>query len=253
MNKHSIRICLFASHVLLLLSLAACRTAFLPVQQQHQQYQIDSNILPDTAFVNYYLPYKQQLEAEMNRVIGQSAVSLTKPGDVPETLLGNFFADALLAEGRKLYPDADFSFGTKGGLRIELQQGDITVGDIFELMPFENELVILELPASNVERLAQFVADTHGQPVSGLSLTIRNGKAEDIHIGGKPLDLNRTYHLLTYDYLANGGDNMRGLDNPLNRVDFKKKVRESLIDHITELTREGKKINTQLDGRITSN
>ncbi len=231
----------------------SCSRYFSLVEHTYTKHQIDSGIVPDPIYFKYYEPYKRQLEAEMNRVVGYTDVNLTKPSNASETLLGNFFADALLAEGRKFHPDAEFSFGTKGGLRIELQEGEITVGHLFELMPFENELVLLELSGKSVQQLAQFIASTGGQPVAGVQLEIQNGQPIDIQIAGKPLDTSGTYKLLTYDYLANGGDNSRGLDNPISRVNLGKKVREALIDYVSQQTQEGKHINTQLDGRITHN
>lgn len=186
----------------------------------------------------------------MNRVIGHAPISLTKPGNSPETLLGNFFTDALIEEGRKIHPHIDVSFGTKGGLRTEIAKGDITIGKVFELMPFENELVVLELTGEGIQRLAQFIAASNGQPVSGIEIDIVNESPTNIRIGGKPFDESKTYHLLTYDYLANGGDDMRGLDNPVNRYDLGIKVREVLIQYIEQRTTEGKPITAQLDGRI---
>ncbi|WP_257656905.1 5'-nucleotidase C-terminal domain-containing protein [Parapedobacter lycopersici] len=241
---------LFGVALLSLLSTACSRYSLPAGSPAYTEHRIDGSIAPDTAFIAYYLPYKQQLDAEMNRVIGHSAVPLTKPGSVPETLLGNFFADALLTEGRKSDPGIDFSFGTKGGLRTELPKGGITVGHLFELMPFENELVILELSGKSVRQLAGFIAATGGQPVAGLRMVIHANTANDIRIGGTPLDDSKTYRLLTYDYLANGGDNIRGLEAPVKRVNLGQKVREALINYVQDCTREGKQLNTQLDGRI---
>jgi len=221
-------------------------------KQEYKQYKIDNEIQPDSTYIRYYQPYKQQLDAEMNRVIGHTDVTLTHPRSEPETLLGNFFAEALLTEGRRVHSDVDFSFGTKGGLRIELQKGDITVGHLFELMPFENELVVLELSAAHVQQLAQFIASTNGQPIAGMCMQISNGQATDIRIGGEPLNLSRTYKLLTYDYIANGGDHVRGLDDPVSRTDLGIKVREALMEYVGQQTRAHNYITTQLDGRITS-
>ncbi|MGK6351110.1 5'-nucleotidase C-terminal domain-containing protein [Parapedobacter sp. DT-150] len=247
--KNILFVALAASSILA----SSCHRYFSNARNAYTEHQIDSSIAPSPAYLQYYAPYKQQLEAEMNRVIGHTDVSLTQPGKPPETLLGNFFADALLAEGRKLHPDAEFSFGTKGGLRIELQKGDITIGHLFELMPFENELVLLELSGERVQQLAQFIASKNGQPVAGMRMTIKNGQPTNIQVAGAPLDTSRTYKLITYDYLANGGDNALGLDNPVKRVNLGKKVREALIDYVSQHTQEGKHINTQLDGRITGN
>jgi len=228
-----------------------CSRHMVPSQTEYREFKIDNTIPADTAFLAYYAPYKRQLEMEMGRIIGRSAMRLTKPGTAQETLLGNFFAEALLTESRKTNPDIDFSVGTKGGLRTELPKGDITVGDLFELMPFENELVVLDLSGESIKELAQFIAKTGGQPVAGLRMVIDDGQPQNIQIGGQPFDKSRTYRILTYDYLANGGDNIRGLDRPLKRINLRKKVRETLIEYIQQHTQDNKELTAQLDGRIT--
>ncbi|HZH55256.1 MAG TPA: 5'-nucleotidase [Sphingobacteriaceae bacterium] len=236
---------------LFLISLGGCAPVFfIPSEHNHSQYEISAEIPADPKIEHYIAPFKDSLESVMNSVIGQSEQRLTKSGGQSETLLGNFFADALLQEGRKHDPEIEFSFGTKGGLRIELPQGDITVGHIFELMPFENKLVILELSADKIEQLAQYIAASNGQPIAGMTLEISNGRAQNIQIGGQALQKNKVYKLLTYDYLANGGDNSKGLDNPISRVDLSQKVRETLLDYIEGMTEKGQSINTQLDGRV---
>ncbi len=233
------------------LATVSCNRYFAPVGPgSYTKLQVDSTVVGEPAYLQLYAPYKQRLEAEMNRIVGHADVALTKPGDAAETRLGNFFADALLAEGRKLHPGAEFSFGTKGGLRTELQRGPITVGSLFELMPFENELVMLELPGERVLQLARFIAATGGQPVAGLRMAINGGEPVGITVAGKPLDTSRTYQLITYDYLANGGDNLRGLDHPARRVNLGKKVREALMDYVNAEAANGRHITTQLDGRI---
>ena len=230
---------------------ASCSRHFVPRGQAlYTTLQIDSTIIDNPDYVRLYEPYKKQLEIEMDRVVGHAAIDLTKSGEDPETRLGNFFADALLAEARKRIPDADFSFGTKGGLRTELPRGPITIGRLFELMPFENEIVVLEISGKDVQALARFIAADGGQPVSGIRMEIDQGNATDIRIDGNPIDTSRNYKLVTYDYLANGGDHVRGLGRPLNRIDLGIKVREALIDYISEAARKGDRINTQLDGRI---
>lgn len=232
---------------------SSCSVYHIPTADKptYQQYAINSDIVSDPEIEAYYQPHKQQLEAEMNRVIGSSALDMARNRSMPETIIGNFFTHALLQEGRKHDPEIDFSFATKDGMRTDLPQGDITIGNIFELMPFENQLVILELSSDKVEELAQFIAATAGQPVSGIRLHISDGKATQITIGGQALEPGKTYKLLTYDYIANGGDHVRGLDQPIQRRDLPQKVREALIEHVQGLTTNGQQLNAVLDGRIT--
>ncbi|WP_345952803.1 5'-nucleotidase [Mucilaginibacter sp. PAMB04168] len=187
----------------------------------------------------------------MNRVIGQSAQALTKSDD-PETLLGNFYADAVLAEAKKIEPNIDFAVPTtKGGLRNDLAQGNINLSTMFEMMPFENELVTLKLKGTDVEALLNFIAVTNGQPVSAIRLKIKDKQPVNVLVKGQPFDRMKTYIVLTSDYLANGGDNIAGFSTPLERKVLGLRVRDALINYVKLQTAAGKTVNAQLDGRVT--
>ena len=213
-------------------------------------YTINNSIQEDSAIVNYYLPYRAKLDAEMNRVIGKSDIFLSKNKNSPETLIGNFFTDAILAIGKTIDPEATIALGTKGGIRTEIKQGDITVGNIFEVMPFENAITLLDLKGTDILTLANYIAKTGGQPISGLTLDIKDDKAVNIKVNNQDLDTTKTYKLVTYDYLANGGDYIEGITKPITRFDTPIRVREALIKYVEDLTKEGKTINTKLDGRV---
>lgn len=229
--------------------LSSCHRHLTVSKSEYTQYGIDPGTEQDSSVIRYYLPYKQKMEAEMSRIIGQTEEALTKPAE-PETRMGNYFADAMLTEGRKKEPSAQFTIATKGGLRTTFPKGDISVSNVFELMPFENEVVFLKLSGENVQKLIDFIAAKNGQPVAGIRMKIRNYQAFDVTIDGEPFDLNKTYNLLTYDYLADGGDEVGFLSNPIERRDIGIKVRDAILENINDLTSQGKKITAQLDGRI---
>jgi len=231
--------------------LASCQKHLTVSGSEYKQYGIDQQVGADSAIILYYQPYKDKMQAEMNRIVGQTEEALTKPSD-PETLMGNFFADAMLKEGLKKDPTIQFTLATKGGLRTTFPKGNITVSHVFELMPFENEMVVLKLSGPNVQQVIDFIAKKDGEPVAGIRMKIRDNKAYDVTIGGEPFDINKNYNLLTYDYLADGGDELECLHNPLERREINQKVREALFENISDLTRQGKKITAQLDGRIVS-
>lgn len=241
--------------VVLFLTLATlaigCKTRLNPQVVQATNIPIDSTIMADSAMVAFYTPFKIQLENSMNKQIGYSDLYLTKVRTQPEFLVGNFFADALLHIGKKVDPETLIAVATKDGLRTELKQGPITVGSIFELMPFENTITVLELKGKDIIELCEFIASKGGQPIAGFTMQIKDGKPLNIIIAGKALDPNKTYKLATYDYLANGGDYIQGLSNPVSRINTTNTVRDELIKYVEELTNQGKTVNTQLDGRIT--
>jgi len=232
-----------------LMSLSSCKTLYTQASNKHQEYKIGDQIVADTSIVALYAPYKKQMEAEMNRVIGHSDTHLTKTRDA-ESLMGNFFVDALLSIGKKLDPETALSFATKGGIRSDMRQGDITIGSVFEIMPFENKISILELTGQDLLHLADFIAQTGGQPVGGMRLVIVDKKPMDILVNGKVIDPKAHYKLVTYDYIANGGDNLKAMTAPIARKDYDAKVREGLIDYISEQTKQGRHIDAKLDGRV---
>lgn len=236
---------------LVALTMMSCRTAQQSIQPQVVNYRIDSTMTKDSSIVHYYLPFKQQMEKEMNRQIGYSNHFLNKSRTEPEFLAGNFFTDAMLSVAKKIDPSVQIAIATKGGIRAELKQGPITVGSIFEMMPFENSITILELKGSDILVLANYIAKTGGQPISGFTLKIKDENPLDILIEGKPIHPDSTYKLVTYDYLANGGDYIVGISNPIKRTNTSILVRTALIEYVQELTKAGKNVNTKLDGRVT--
>lgn len=211
---------------------------------------IDNRIAEDTAISNYISPYRQQLEAKMNEVIAVSKDDMPQNRSLPESQLGNFFVDAMLGIGRQIDPQVDFSIATKDGMRSGIKSGNITVGTIFEFMPFENRLVILELKGTDVLQLADFIAETNGQPIGNASIVIQNKKLVDFKIAGKAIDPEKTYKLITYDFVANGGDHVRGLDKPIKYTTTIQLVREGLIDYVKGITKAGKQVESNLDGRV---
>jgi len=211
---------------------------------------INNQIAEDTAITNYILPYKNQLEDKMNEVLGYAPEALIKNRNLPESELSNFFSDALLAIGKKVDPEVVFSMATKDGIRSGIKQGNVTVGSIFEVMPFENYITILELKGTDVQVLADFIAETNGQPLGNVEQVIKDKKIQSFKIGGKDIDPNKTYKLVTYDFIANGGDLVRGLNSPISKNVTAERVREALISYVQELTKEGKKVEAKLDGRV---
>jgi 2',3'-cyclic-nucleotide 2'-phosphodiesterase (5'-nucleotidase family) len=236
------------------LTLSACSTSYQVIKTNREEYNINNKVAVDSSIIKTYLPYKVQLDAEMNKVIGYSEVNLTKGSNLPESVLGNFFADAIMHQAKKIIPHIDFALPTtKGGLRNDIVKGPIIISSIFELMPFENELVIVELNGAAVQKMLQMIAATNGQPVAGLKMNIKDKMPENVLINGKPFDVTRTYRVLTSDYIANGGDSMQGFANPISRKNIGLLVRDALLKEVAEIQQAGKMINASLDGRITKN
>jgi 2',3'-cyclic-nucleotide 2'-phosphodiesterase (5'-nucleotidase family) len=238
--------------LLLFFALSACNTNYHIVKSNREEQNINSSLAVDSSIIKTYMPYKVKVEAEMNEVIGRTDVVLSKSYQLPETVLGNFFADAVFNQVKKIEPQVDFVFPTTiGGLRNDIAKGPITVASIFELMPFENQLVLFNLKGDDVLKVVNYIASRGGQPVSGLKLEIKDKKPENIIINGKAFDVNKSYWVVASDYIAGGGDDAVGFDKPISRKNIGLLVRDALIQEVKEVNANGKGINTQLDGRIT--
>lgn len=236
------------------LLIAGCSPSYLVQKSERALVPINSSISSDTEMSTFIRPYKTALDEEMNRVIGFAAHALVKRSPVFETTLGNFFADACLQQARLIIKDIDFALPTTtGGMRNDLPAGDLKMSSIFELMPFENELIVVELKATDVEELVQFILETGGQPISGIKISYKDKKTTDIRINGAKLDANKTYKLLTSDYILGGGDSVKGITNPINRTVLNLKVRDALLNYIKQETIAGNQIKSMLDGRVKDN
>jgi 2',3'-cyclic-nucleotide 2'-phosphodiesterase (5'-nucleotidase family) len=238
-----------------LLLLTACKFNHL-AQIQPQSYRMEPqstrSIAPqaDSTTEALIAPYKARLDTEMNEVVGTAARTLEKAK--PESTLGNWMSD-LLYEQIFEYTrgNIDFASMNYGGIRIPtLQAGQVTRGKIFELMPFDNLLVVVHADAATVQQFADKIAQSGGIPVSKqLRFEIKNGKAENITLNGQPLQNDKMYKIGVSDYVANGGDDCTFFMDK-KRDELGILMRDAIIAYVKKQTAQGKPLDAQLDGRI---
>ena len=238
----------YSGFILLLL---ACGTTQVPKQVSYLGYSVSPKIKSDTALINLLQPYSIEVNRTMNNVIGFTPSTMTKR--LPESGLGNFMADCMKEmASQKFGLPVDIAFMNQGGIRASINKGNITVGNVYELMPFDNLLVIQELKGAVIEALMNHIASDGGWPISkGSSFKIKNKQAVDIMINGKPLDRNATYLTANSDYLAQGGSDAA----MLKPFPFQNKgylIRDALIEYIKQITVSGKPIDAKIENRVTS-
>ena len=194
-------------------------------------------------------PYKAQLDDVMNEVITELPQEISK--QKPESPLGNLVTDVAAERLRKEGYEVDLAVINYGGLRIPyLSKGPLTRGEVFELAPFDNTLVIVEMPGEKLDSFLLLIAQTGGWPISAEArITIKDQQVVHATISGQPIMATKIYKVATVDYIANGGDNMK-LMEVLNRDDTGILFRDVLIDYFMAAEKEGKKISPSVEGRI---
>lgn len=229
----------------------SCKT-WQTVDYSSNSFNLKSDYPIDSALMLSINPYKDSVDLLMNRVIGHCSKTLIK--EQPEGTLGNFVADALLHQSEEFFnTKIDFSIVNNGGIRIpSLPEGDITVGHIYELMPFDNMVALITCSGHSVKKLFNIAASKGGWPVSNATYIINKQTAISIFIGNEQLDTNKTYRFACSDYLANGGDGCSFLideENNISNILF----RDMLIQHIESLSQHGQFVTGNKENRISSN
>lgn len=219
---------------------------------QPQLYNISEKTeegLPSTATITemeaLIAPYKAQLDAKMNRQLAVIKTPLVKAS--PESNMGNWMADIMQQAAKDMYPDLDIAFATtnSGGLRLnEIASGPLLVSEIYELMPFDNKLVVLKLKGKVVKEFLAHIANSGGWPVSAeMSLDLTTGKLQAL-ISGEEIDPEKDYHVATIDYVANGGSRATMLKE-IKQIDSGKFLRDILIEYAEKTP----KIDVRVDGK----
>ncbi|GFN36771.1 5'-nucleotidase C-terminal domain-containing protein [Tepidimicrobium xylanilyticum] len=201
-----------------------------------------------------------ELEEENNQVlsvtIGQSNVDLVGEREVVragESNLGNLATDAMLD-----ITGADVALTNGGGIRASIPAGQISKGNILEVFPFGNYIVVLELTGEDIIKALEHGVDTYPEPagkfphVAGMTYKIDPSKEAgsrivELLIDGKPVELNKTYTLATNDFLAVGGDGYTMFEDAPIVGEFEG-LDEALIKYIEKIG----VIDYQAEGRITT-
>jgi len=232
------------------LTLSSCSYYYSDTGYEAKQLRVLEDAETDSAVLSIIEPYKSALDGEMNLIVGEMGVELKRAK--PESTLGNFICDVILKEGQ-LYAEEeiDFAVYNYGGIRQEfINAGPITKGKIYELLPFENFGAIVTLDGKSTAKLIQKIIDEGGWPLSGIQITVKNNKAQNVLINNIPFDTTKNYTVIMNDYMANGGDKMDFLFG--QKIDILGiTIRDMVINYISKENGEGRKLYAKLEGRIT--
>ena len=183
----------------------------------------------------------------MNVVIGYNETKLEKKRQ--GNTLGFFMTDAYLEMARrKVDPKVDAAFMNSGGIRLpEIPAGPVTQGKIFELMPFDNLMVILKVKGSLLKQYLDTLAATEGVIESGMTMQVVDKSVQQVMIGGKPLDVNADYAIAHSDYVVMNSGLLKNIKRSTNGY----LLRDALLDYVRSFNSQNKKVVVTNTDRIS--
>ncbi len=209
----------------------------------------DKGYLEDQEVLDMIAPYAEQAGKLLAEPLGEAADLLVGSKEkvrAEETNLANLVTDAMRAK-----TGAEIALQNGGGIRADIAPGQITYKDILTIQPFGNTLALVDMTGQQImETLAYAATVEPGNgaflQVSGLKWTNNKGVAENVTVGGQPLDLQKTYKVVTNNFMAAGGDGYKMLkDLPQVNTGFVD------ADAMKEYIRKAGKVDPKVEGRLT--
>ena len=213
---------------------------------------VDTTLASKNEITNTIAPYKKKMIAEINTIISYTPKDLTRNDGDLESSLGNLIADLSYKRANPLFvkqtgKNIDFAMFNYGGIRAGITKGNVTNKNAFELMPFENSYVVVELSGEKIKELVAYLQKNKtAHPLSKQFRLAINKKGYSLQIQHKPFDVKKSYFVLTTDYLQSGGDRMNFFKNPKKLYQLDYKMRHAIMDDFKSVDT----IKSTLDGRF---
>jgi 2',3'-cyclic-nucleotide 2'-phosphodiesterase (5'-nucleotidase family) len=224
----------------------SCNTSYQAQNVKYSSYKIQQNAAENKSLTTIIKPYSDSVNKLMNVVIGYNEANLERKRQ--GNMLGYFITDAYLEMARQILDaKVDAAFMNSGGIRLpELPAGAITQGKIYELMPFDNLMVLLKMKGSLLKQYLDTLAANDGVIESGITMDIQSRTAQNVIVGGKPLDLNADYTIAHSDYVVINSNLLKNINRTTNGY----LLRDAIIDYVKFINGQGKKITVLNKDRI---
>jgi 2',3'-cyclic-nucleotide 2'-phosphodiesterase (5'-nucleotidase family) len=201
---------------------------------------------PDSEILRMLDGHRGALDRQMGVKI--ATIKDTLRFDKPEGALGNMVSDAIRNRaGNELGRYINVGIIGESSFKLFFEPGQLTLGELYEFMPYENHLVVLTLSGDKVYELVNQVAALGGAPISGVRFRIDDdNKARGVLVNSEVIDPDKKYRIATSSWAANGGDVFPALWEAEERIDLDVSVRTVFVDYF----RGRSEIYDFTDGRI---
>ncbi len=191
---------------------------------------------------NFIAPYRDRVNSVLDSTLTYAPYLISKTDGEYNTTAGNLMADIVLEQANPILmsrqgKEIDFVVLNHGGIRSVISPGPVTARTAYQVMPFDNTIVVAELNGKAVRELVSFlILSGRPHPISGLQIILGpDNSLQEVNIQGIPFDENRNYMVATSDYLAKGGDDMGFFGNALTLSETDYYIRNAMIDYFRKV------------------
>lgn len=224
---------------------------------------IDSTITPDTSVARWISRHTESLESEMGVVLGKTDTyfqpaqrrgRITEKGQ-QEANLARLCADWTLKGAndwaiKNGQPAVQMAILNHFGLRKSIGPGEIYKGNMYEVMPFDNEVVLLVLSGKSMIKLFNYIAILGGTPIAGAELWISDSTYLKARIQNNAFDSRKSYCIATNDFMLGGGDGFTMLAEAKKITKTGLLLRDVFIDELSNESTENNGLLPRTDLRI---
>ena len=218
-----------------------------------KQIAVTDSTAIDAEIESFITPYREHIKKDLDSILAYSPKTYSKKDGELNTAIGNLMADIVYSEGNPVFNKKtgntiDAVVLNHGGIRSIISEGPITARTAYEVMPFENKIVVIGLKGSKITKITDFMKSSkRAHPIAGLNIVLD----KDYHvfsatIKGKEIETDKVYYIATSDYLYNSGDNMYFFkpNESVTHIDYK--IRNAMIDYFKKVDT----INPIIDNRF---
>ncbi|MCS6817989.1 MAG: 5'-nucleotidase C-terminal domain-containing protein [Blastocatellia bacterium] len=215
--------------------------------------RVDASAGEDKTVKDLVARYGERLRAEMRTVIGRADQDLIK--GLGGGSLGAFVADVIRRTAEQITGEPiHAALQNSGGLRRPIPRGKITLGTIYEVMPFENQIVVLEISGETLLALIRHLVARGNERVtdalSGVHIVACRGELKTASVDGRPIEPHAIYRLATSDYLHQGGGGYAMLATARTVIPTGMTIRDALINFIRHEAASGRAIAASAEERF---
>lgn len=213
------------------------KTSYKVTHIEAERIGVSNEVGEAESIHNFIEPYKKHIDKDLDSILSYNPETLEKSKGKWQTNIGDWMAYVCFQHAEPLFytrtgKHLDLCLLNHGGIRAILPKGNVNARNAYEIMPFENNLVVIGLTHEKMQELiTHFIHDKKPHPLYGMSLKLNKDEMFlEAKINEKLLENDKIYYVLTSDYLASGGDNMSFFIDPVENYDLDYKIRNVLID-----------------------